>query len=433
MAVSFIRIIFSRSFLHISIILLGSLSLGIAIAFPSPTLTSISQFFSFSTTESGLFNAITSLTAVAGPFVTNLFLNTRGRRFTIQVTALLCALSWIVFLIISENQKYVAVFCRALLGIAAGGFSAVNPVYIMELSPPEYRSIYGSMHQFGITVGIFLINLLGIYFEWRALSAISLIICLLLCVFIFIVPESPVFLKAFKNTFGTGSSQSSTDDHHNQDSILSSRYRGALILGVMMMFFQQFSGINAVLSNLGRIVVSKSGPACAASSQCFSCLLCISIIEKLGRNKTWQISLFGAAASMFVLALDNKYEIPLLRTVNQDGVPQSTISMLAAFSFLFFFCFGLGPIPWFFCPENFPDRVRGLAMSILSALNWILSFCIILIYPIMTSSLGMPMTLMIFGGILISGGVYGMKMIKESPASTPADEIPSFADVQVEL
>lgn len=428
MSVSFQEAFFSKHFGYVLILLLGSMSLGIAIAFPSPTLVDITKYFSFTQGQSSLFNAITSLSAVLGPFFTNLFVNTRGRRFTIKVIAILCCASWLLFLILNETQKWLAILFRCLLGIAAGGISAVTPVYIMELSPTNCRSIYGSMHQFGITVGIFLTNLLGMSFSWYQLSQISFYISLGLFLGMFIIPESPVF--------NSKSSISAADEGSfstSKDSIFGGRYRPSLIIGIMMMVFQQFSGINAVLSNLASIVVAKAGPTLAASSQCFSCLLCISVIEKIGRRKTWMISLFGSSLSIFLLAIDIKYSIPFLRKVESDGSSSSTISIIAAFAFLFFFCFGLGPIPWFLPPEMFPDRLRALALSILSSLNWIFSFIVILIYPGMTSSLGMPATMSVFALILMAGGFYGMNVLNDSSRPKRNDEVPSFADVMVDI
>ena len=428
MSVSFQEAFFSKHFVYVLILLLGSMSLGIAIAFPSPTLADISKYFSFSQGQSSLFNAITSLSAVLGPFFTNLFVNTRGRCFTIKIISILCSASWILFISLEDTQKWLAILFRALLGISAGGISAVTPVYIMELSPANCRSIYGSMHQFGITIGIFITNLLGMSLTWHQLSHFSLFISATLFIGMFFVPESP----AFKNK----TTISATEDNSfnsSKESLFSGRYRSSLIIGIMMMVFQQFSGINAVLSNLASIVVAKAGPTLAASAQCFSCLLCISVIEKIGRRKTWMISLFGSSLSIFLLAIDSQFNIPFLRKTESDGTSSSTISIIAAFAFLFFFCFGLGPIPWFLPPEMFPDRLRALAISILSSLNWIFSFIIILIYPQMTSSLGMPTTLSVFATILAAGGFYGMKVLNENSRPKRIDEVPSFADVMVDI
>lgn len=429
MGVSFQEAFLSKNFVYVLIILLSSISLGIAIAFPSPTLADIENFFYFSQGQSSLFNAITSLSAVLGPFFTNLFVNTRGRCFALKIVALICSFSWYLFLSLEESQKWLAILFRALLGISAGGISAVAPVYINELSPANCRSIYGSMHQFGITVGIFLTNLLGILLTWVQLSEFSLFVSLLLFIGLFFVPET-MSIKS-KPTISTGEENSY---NLNKESILHDHYKSCLIIGIMMMIFQQFSGINAVLSNLATIVTAKEGPTLAASAQCFSCLLCISVIEKIGRRKTWMISLFGSSFSIFLLAFDSQFNIPFLRKVENDGSSSSSISIIAAFAFLFFFCFGLGPIPWFLPPEMFPDRLRALALSILSSLNWIFSFIVILIYPRMTSALGMPFTLSIFAAILAAGGFYGMKVLNESTSKPKrVDEVPSFADVMVDI
>ncbi|OHT17294.1 major facilitator superfamily transporter [Tritrichomonas foetus] len=428
--VNLIYVLCNRSFGQICVLLLASLSLGVAITFPSPTLTDIASDFQMSDAQSSLFNAITSLTAVVGPFITSVTVNKQGRRPTLFIFAFLCAISWVLLLTISYQNRNLAILHRAILGISIGGFSAVNPMYIMELSPFELRSIYGTMNQFGITLGIMITNFLGMYLNWRRLATCALLLPLLLMALLYIVvPESQAFLKSknskISSTFSNDNLASAAGQASHKPSLCGRRYLGSIIMGIMMMFFQQFSGINAVLSNLGTLIASRTGPTFAASAQCISCLLCITVIEIIGRKATWMISLFGSSLSMFVLAFN--YSI-----VIAEG---PKVSAICAFAYLFFFCFGLGPIPWFVTPEMFPDNLRGAASSLFSALNWIFSFIVVLIYPWLVDSIGPSTTLCLFSGVLAFGGFYGMTRINDHPKPVQqiGDETPSFADVMVDV
>lgn len=378
----------NKAIIPVLILILNSFLLGYSISFPSTTISDLNTYFKFSTSESSLFSAITSLTAILGPLY-NKFFNKKGNRFTVQMISLLGLISWTILLVAPKNCVFLGILHRILLGISIGSISALVPGYIMEITPDEFKNVYGVLHQFGITVGIFLVNLLGIFYKWNVLALISTIISGLIILLMNHVPDTHKSNK--KNDFNVG----------NPNSIFNMKYRKGLIIGSLMMVFQQFSGINAVLSNLGTIIQNKFGPSLASSAQCFSCLICISVIDKIGRKKTWVISLFGAASSL------------LLLTVCFSMKLNSIISVLSLFAFLFFFCFGLGPIPWFLPSEFFPDNVRQTGLSILASLNWIFSFIVIYVYSILTNLFNETFAFIIFSLILICGGFFGMFVLED--------------------
>ena len=412
---------FNKSFLFVLILLLGSISLGVSIAFPSPTLKDITKDFNFTTGQSSFFNAITSLMAILGPHLTEPFLSRKGRKYTTCFVSIVCIVGWLIFLLISTDQKTLAILFRAVLGVAAGGYTAVIPLYIMEISPVECRSVFGSMHQVGINIGIFLTNFLGMYLHYYNLSLFMALIPAIQIVLLRFVPESPVFEASASSKYAIPQINANIS---KSESFCSRMYFEPLMLGVCMMGFQQFSGINAVLTNLGSILQMQTGPTLAASAQLFSCLCCMTAIDRLGRRKTWAFSLFGSAISMIVLAIDNKFKI------------SSYLSTLSAFAFLFWFGFGLGPIPWFLQPELFPDSVRTNAISFLSSLNWLFSFTIILLYPQMIILFGDSNTFGLFAIILFIGGVYGLLKIRENRNPSQIlheQEVPSFSNVMYDI
>jgi MFS family permease len=396
---------FTRSFLNVLILMIASFSLGIGIAYPSPAIPSMLTEFALSPLEVGAFGALTSFTAVIGPFFTNPVLRAFGRRACVRFIALVFVLAWACLLFASPAHPGLLQLHRGVIGIACGGVSSVVPMYIMEISAVDLRSICGSMHQFGISFAIFFVNLIGVWLDWRALAVLFLCVSSILAVSLTWVPEPVVDSKI---------AQSNSPDR------LCGNYLRPLLIGVAMMFFQQVSGINAVLTNLRTLLDSKYGPALAASAQCLAAVCCISLIDRLGRRVAWCISLFGSAASMFVLGLSFVH----------GG---QTIGVLAAFAFLFFFCFGLGPIPWFLPPEMFPDRVRPLAVSILSSVNWGLSAAVIFAYPIAVRGFGQFGVLAVFAAVLASGGVFGWKVLagkrekENGTAQAPAGFVADFS------
>jgi MFS family permease len=386
MASPFPGVFFTRGFLHVLILLIASFSLGVGIAYPSPTIAALTLDFALTPFEIGTFGALTSLTAVAGPLLTNPILKAFGRRGTVRFIALLFIVSWISILCSPYNFTLLHLH-RAIIGLACGGVSSVIPMYIMEISAVDLRSICGSMHQFGISFAIFLTNLIGVWFSWRDLAYFFLAISAILAVAVSFVPE-----PALGHSAAAPLSESLSSDG------LCGTHLSALLIGIGLMFFQQVSGINAVLTNLASLLNSKYGPALAASAQCIAVVCCISLIDRLGRKVAWCVSLFGSSVSMLLMGFSFVVE-------------WGRLGVLAAFAFQFFFCFGLGPIPWFLPPEMFPDRLRPVATSILSSTNWILSATVIFVYPLAVNAFGPFLVLTVFGIVLASGGVFGMKVL----------------------
>merc|ERR1711915_1031827 len=74
----------------------------------------------------------------------------------------------------------------------------------------------------------------------------------------------------------------------------------------------------------------------------------------------------------------------------------SFIPMVGLLTYIFAFAFGWGPIPWVFLGEGLPSRVRGLAASLVVAINWGFAFVITKTFSWFNDSLGIHYTFMIY-------------------------------------
>ena len=123
-----------------------------------------------------------------------------GARFCLKAIAILyvasslgCALAW---------DWPSLLFFRVLAGIAIGASTVLAPVYMTEISPPNWRGAMVGMFQFNITLGIlvaYLSNyLIGILqlgtAEWRWKFAVAFLPGLILFLFLFTIPQSPRWL-----------------------------------------------------------------------------------------------------------------------------------------------------------------------------------------------------------------------------------------------
>lgn len=385
-------------FRHTLILALGSLTFGIIMTFSSPTINEISHKFNFSTTQRNLFTSIPSLTAILGPFMSDYIITKGGKRESIKITSILLAFSWILLLFAPYSIPSIPIIHRALGGIGIGSFSAIIPVMINDISPPQYKNILGTMHQFGIVIGCLLCNLFGIFLNYSELCFVFFFIPLLLFLLISKVPEK------WNPTISSSSSLFSISNSK------------PLLIGLLFMGFQQFSGINAVISNLGALFPNnKAIPTFVASSECISCLICISVINKFGQKMAYAISSLGSSISLFIFS----FTIP-----NEKNSGNITIAIFSAFLFLFFFCLGLGPVPWNIAPQLFEDNIKNKAVSFLSIANWFFSFLIIYSFGPISEFIGVNGTLKVNGVFMIFStifSIYGFQ-IKNEVSNLYSDE-----------
>lgn len=368
---------------YVIIFMLGSVSIGVSISFPSPTKVRLAEAFGFSDGESALFASLASLAAVLSPLISNPVLKRYGSRTSCQFISCIAVVAWAILIFAGEGAKLPAFTHRFVMGLAVGGYSSIIPTCIMEVSPVELRTLYGTMHQVGVTIGILSANFFGVFLSWRSLALLSVLLPISLIIM------SPVLPIGHGGTSNVSPSASAGI----KDDVM--RFKPRIILALSLMFFQQVSGVGAVLSNFATILTSRFGPTLAASSKLLAVFLSMWFVCKIGRVNTWRISLFGSAASMFVLALSQCFTI------------SPAMCTFAAFLYMFFFSVGLGPIPWYVIPEMFPDNLRMYVTGAASSLHWVLSFLVILLYPTCIEMLGGFGTLIIFTLVLVSGGIFG--------------------------
>ena len=376
---------------------------GVSLAFPALTIQSIKAKLLLSEIEVTTFNSITSLFAIAGPFVFKPVMQKKGRRMSVRLIGIVSFLSYLLLQVSTSETKMLAFIHRATIGIVMGGISAVVPVYLVEIAKDDEKDFYGTLNQIGVSTGVVLGNVMGGILTVESFCFVCVIVSFLIFVFSLFIPESPVFVALTRT-------EEVSNDGQSKKSLFSGEFRAEIIKGVAFMFFQQFSGVNALLTNAGDVLNGSAIAATmAASSQLVACLICSSVILRLGCEKTWNFSCIGAFCSLMLFAISNAFDLGTL----PKGV--------AIFGFQLSFGFGLGPIPWIKTPLLFPDDVRGASSSLIAAVNWISSFLVVSIFPILKSLLGLTMTFVCFAVIMLFA-VYFSKSLNQETIAVDANE-----------
>lgn len=375
------------------ILCLGSFMFGYILAYPSVACPVMEEEYKLTEFESGLFNAISSCTAMIGPFLTQLLLRFMGRRLAVHVISDCGVVFWLIHLATNGQRFWLGIVSRGLIGLVLGAYSAIIPMYIIELAPSESSGFFGSLNNLGIAFGIAILYILGQDIKYWILIIIGAGICLLLAALVWLVPESPASLEKISLS---------------NDKLCVKSNAKSLILGIMLMVFQQFSGINAILTNLVSLL-SKAGinigsgyaSALASSAQIITIFTSGLIVDKIGRRIAWGISASGVTIFLILYSLSLKFGWG------------AWASLAFIFLFLLFYGVGVGPIPWYIVPELFPSTVRSLATNIAAAANWATAFVVILGFNPMQTALGEVYTPIIFAGISLIGCIFGIVLLKE--------------------
>lgn len=101
-----------------------------------------------------------------------------------------------ILLIMFAENSAMLIIGRLLYGFSSGAFGLLVPAYTSETAEQSIKGALGSLQQLIVTLGVLFVGVLGKYAEWRLMTGIFLFIPVLMAVWMFFMPESPVFLVA---------------------------------------------------------------------------------------------------------------------------------------------------------------------------------------------------------------------------------------------
>jgi len=287
---------------------------------------------------------------------------------------------------------------RMAIGVGVGIICCSVNAYQVELSTLKLRGAIGTMFQFGIVIGIFVTYLVGSIVTWKTLAVISLVISGAGCVLLIFVPESPVWLvsKGRDKEARTALARVRDPAVGDVDNMLAKMKEGtsdgpaekagfsflisdkasrrALFIGVGLMVVQQFGGINAVMFYCGTILqavtdndVDKANKLAVGvqAVQLVTTGISAFMMDRAGRKP---ILLWAAGGQCICSMLLGLYFVGV--------VTSESIALVGLYGYVFFFASGMGAIPWSIMAEIFDPKVKGLASSLATAMNWLLSWVI---------------------------------------------------------
>jgi sugar porter (SP) family MFS transporter len=373
----------------------------------------------------------TVLGAIFGGVPTNKY----GRKNTLLVIGILFAVSAIGSAF--ANGPYFFAFARFIGGVGVGASTIAAPAYISEIAPAKNRGRLVAMYQFNIVFGI-MIAFLSNYLlsgvgenAWRWMVGVEAIPAVLYILFALKLPKSPIWLlsqsretearevlKLIDEDVDVEAEIKAFNSHNDKsdksETIFIKKYRFPLILAFLIAFFNQFSGINAVLFYAPRIFESAGLGESAAllnsigigvTNLVFT-LLGVFLIDKLGRKT---LMYFGSIGYIIALGL-----------LSAAFLLEWTGMAIPFFIFLFIgaHAIGQGAVIWVFISEIFPNHLRASGQAFGSSTHWVLAAIIPSIFPFLLDLLGGGIIFMVFAGMMVLQLLFVAFMMPETKGKT---------------
>ncbi|TNF38216.1 MAG: MFS transporter [Deltaproteobacteria bacterium] len=408
---------------------LGGFLFGFDTAVINGTVTALRNHFETGSFGIGLAVSLALIGSAVGAFFAGQLADRIGRVKVMMLASLAFSLSAIGSGL--PVTIYDFIWWRFLGGMAVGAASIIAPAYIAEVSPAHKRGRLGSLQQLAIVIGIFVALLFDYVIAegaggsadntfwldqeaWRWMFWSELPVALLYGIIALKIPESPRYLVARAQEEAAahvldrvGASETveeirATVLHERKPKLSDLRAAKRWLLpivwvGLGLAVLQQFVGINVIFyysSVLWRAVGFSEGDALwitvlTGATNVITTLVAIAYVDKFGRRP---LLIIGSIGMLLMLAL--MAGIFGTAPLGPDGNPVlggsiGVLACVAANVYVFCFGFSWGPVMWVLLGEIFNNRIRGAALSVAGAAQWLANFLVTVTFPWMLESIGL--------------------------------------------
>jgi MFS transporter, SP family, arabinose:H+ symporter len=370
-------------------------------------------------------HGIAMASALYGTVVGSLIGGWPADRFGRKPTLLWIGILYLIGAIGSGLAPNITVFiiARVIGGLGIGISTVVAPMYISEIAPPQHRGRLAGMFQFNIVFGIliaFVSNALlaGIGDNaWRWMLGVAAFPSLLYAVMCFALPESPRWLLSRKGdrpgalkvlqraqpelppseiAAEADAIAAASTAQASSDQFWTRRLRKPIMLAILVAFFNQLSGINAILYFAPRIFELTGLGAKAALLQSIGIGLTnlvftfagLWLIDRLGRRTLLYLGSFGYITSLGLIAW-------AFFTQHLSIVP------ICIFAFIASHAVGQGAVIWVLISEIFPNRHRAEGQALGSFTHWIFAALLTTFFPRMVVAFPPGYVFAFFAGMMV--------------------------------
>lgn len=396
----------------------------------------------------GMITSSVMLGAIIGGALAGMLSDKFGRRKMILASSIIFVIGSLLSSLSPDGGTTFLIVSRIVLGLAVGAASALVPAYMSEMSPAHLRGRLSGINQVMIVSGMllsyvvdFLLKGLPETIAWRLMLGLAAIPAIILFFGVLALPESPRFLIKlnkfdeaktvlgfirkpeevdieFEQIISSSTQEKNIQQSTKWTSLVSKKYRPLVIAGVGVAALQQFQGANAIFYYIPLIVEDATGHAASEALMwpiiqgiilVIGALFFLVIADKINRRTLLKIG---------GIVMGSSFILPALLSNFVDSQTNSMLILIFLSIYVLFYSCTWAPLTWVLVGEIFPLSIRGRATGVASSFNWIGSFLVGLLFPIMTASLPQEIVFAIFGVICLIGVVFIQFLVPETKGRT---------------
>jgi MFS transporter, SP family, arabinose:H+ symporter len=354
--------------------------------------------------------------------------NKIGRKNTLIWVGIVFFVSSIGAALAPEVNSFM--FFRFLSGLSIGASSVVAPLYIAEIAPPKYRGRMVISFQVNIVTGIliaylsnYLLQGIGGVNDWRWMLGVVAIPSLLFSVLMVMVPETPRWLVLYKkddeaarNVLALTNQESDTviadikaSVNSLTEKLFNKKFYKPLLLAFLLAFFNQLSGINAIIYYAPKVFemagIGRDGALLSTVG--------IGVINLLFTIAGWYlIDRFGRRTLMYIGSIGYIISLGLIAYSFYSEAHQ----FITYYVFLFIaaHAIGQGAVIWVFISEIFPNAVRAAGTSFGCLTHWVFAAIIAQVFPYFSNKYGGVEIFAFFCCMMVLQLIFVWKMMPET-------------------
>ncbi|RZC35623.1 Sugar tr and/or MFS 1 domain containing protein, partial [Asbolus verrucosus] len=424
----------------------ASMVVGFTMGYTSPADTSLKRDMNITNLQFSWISGIMPLSALVGSLLGGPLIEYFGRKGNLVFSTGLFLIGW--FINYCAEEYWHMFVSRVITGCGVGIVTLTLPVYVGETIQPEIRGTLGLFPSAFGNIGILICFLMGVFFEWREIAIIGVLLSLILVVLLSIIPETPYWYvskgklgesrKSLQHLRGKNNPDATDKEyeellttHKISDEKINNVFKlfektnlKSVMIVLGLMFFQQMSGINVIIFYTTQIF-NDTGSNINASIQTviigivnfISTIIATILIDKLGRKPLLYIS---SATMIVTLGVLGTY-FYLLKVVDVNTSVYGCIPLMSVIIYVLGFSFGFGPVPWLMMGEIFPTKIRGSAASVSTSFNWMCTSTVTTTFPLFRDIIGFYGVFLLFCVMTILSLIFTIFCVPETKGESLED------------
>ena len=426
---------------------LGGLLFGFDTAVISGTTEHLKEVFDLGGFWLGFTVSSALIGTIMGAMFASIPADWLGRRTTLVWIAFLYFVSAVGSALAWDWPSFL--LFRWLGGLGVGASSVVAPMYIAEISPPQFRGRLVAITQFNIVFGILAAYMsnYGVALadlgqeEWRVMFGIEALPAAVFFALMFLNPRSPRWLvargrsaeaAAVLEKVGAADVRKELREIEESlaamgaramESVFQWKYRRPVLLAVAISTFNQLSGINALMYYAPHIfrMAGAETDASLAQAVVVGCtnlvftMAAMLVIDKIGRRKIMVVGSIGYIVSLAATAA-------AFYTYGTDFTPfGGAVVLTSLMVFIASHAFGQGSVIWVYLSEIFPNSVRAQGQALGSFTHWVFAALISWTFPMIAEVSG-GHTFAFYSSMMVLQLVWVLKVMPETKG-VPLEEL----------